>query len=192
MDGRTGMESCLHDTLEDDDFVVIGAGRHGAQGLYIRGHVLQVMGSPHRSGQVGPTLFEGSLGSKEFVEKADRNAQHGGQSQTPADHLAPPWVHVHIVVGQGLIVHQVEQKDTYADTWSYKRPAPLHPGEGPVADHTSHIIHEAVSTVDPGNYYAFPECLPQQSHPTGRIVVKQLEDVHPSLCHHGEVNNEAE
>lgn len=36
-------------------------------------------------------------------------------------------------------------------------------------------------TVDPGNYYAFPECLPQQSHPTGRIVVKQLEDVHPSL-----------
>lgn len=50
------MESCLHDTLEDDDFVVIGAGRHGAQGLDIRGHVLQVMGSPHRSGQVGPTL----------------------------------------------------------------------------------------------------------------------------------------
>lgn len=34
----------------------------------------------------------------------------------------------------------------YADTWSYKRPAPLHPGERPVADHTSHIIHEAVST----------------------------------------------
>lgn len=56
VDGWTGMESCLHDTLEDDDFVVIGAGRHGAQRLDIRGHVLQVMGSPHRSGQVGPTL----------------------------------------------------------------------------------------------------------------------------------------
>lgn len=65
-----------------------------------------------RPGWAGAYLFEGSLGSKEFVEKADRNAQHGGQSQTPADHLAPPWVHVHIVVGQGLIVHQVEQKDT--------------------------------------------------------------------------------
>ncbi len=34
----------------------------------------------------------------------------------------------------------------HADTWSYKGPAPLHPGERPVANHTSYIIHEAVST----------------------------------------------
>lgn len=34
----------------------------------------------------------------------------------------------------------------HADTWSYKGPAPLHPGERPVANHTSDVIHEAVST----------------------------------------------
>lgn len=62
--------------------------------------------------RAGTHLFEGSLGSEEFVEKADRNAEHGGQSHTPANHLTPPRVHVHIVVGQGLIVHHVEQKDT--------------------------------------------------------------------------------
>lgn len=57
-------------------------------------------------------LFEGSFGSEEFVEKADRDAKHGGQSQTPANGLPPPWVHIHIVVGQRLVVHQMEQEDT--------------------------------------------------------------------------------
>lgn len=56
-------------------------------------------------------LFEGSLGSEEFVEDADGDAEHGGQSQAPANHLAPPRIHIHIVVGQRLVVHQVEQKD---------------------------------------------------------------------------------
>lgn len=60
---------------------------------------------------VSTDLFEGSLGSEEFVENADGDAKHGGQSQTPANDLAPPRVHVRIVVGQRLVVHQVEQED---------------------------------------------------------------------------------
>lgn len=56
-------------------------------------------------------LSEGSFSSEEFVEEADGDAEHGGQSQTPADDLAPPRVHVHIVVVQRLVVHQVEQED---------------------------------------------------------------------------------
>lgn len=58
---------------------------------------------------------------------------------------------------------------------------------GSIYDHvamkhyTARVCLCLLHTVDPGNYYAFPECLPQQSHPTGRVVVKQLEDVHPSL-----------
>ncbi len=34
----------------------------------------------------------------------------------------------------------------HANTWSYKGPAPLHPREWPVTDHTSNIVHEPVST----------------------------------------------
>lgn len=34
----------------------------------------------------------------------------------------------------------------HANTWSYKGPAPLHPWEWPVTDHTSNIVHEPVST----------------------------------------------
>lgn len=61
-------------------------------------------------------LFEGSLGSEEFVEQTNGDAEHGGQSQTPADHLPPPRVHVHVVVGQRLVVHQVEEKDALRRT----------------------------------------------------------------------------
>ena len=50
------MEPGLHDALEDDDLVVVGAGGHGGQGLDVGGHVLQVMDPPHRRGQVGPAL----------------------------------------------------------------------------------------------------------------------------------------
>lgn len=61
-------------------------------------------------------LFEGSFGSEEFVEQTNGDAEHGGQSQTPADHLTPPRVHVHVVVGQRLVVHQVEKKDALRRT----------------------------------------------------------------------------
>lgn len=55
--GRVGrMELPLHDALEDDDLVVVRAGRHGAQGLDVRGHVVQVVGAPDWGGQVGPAL----------------------------------------------------------------------------------------------------------------------------------------
>lgn len=54
--GRRPVASSLHDTLEDDDLVVVRAGGQRAQGLDVRGHVLQVMSPPHWSGQVGPAL----------------------------------------------------------------------------------------------------------------------------------------
>lgn len=60
---------------------------------------------------VSTDLFEGSLSSEEFVEKADGDAKHGGQSQTPPNDLAPPRVNVSVVVRQRLVVHQVEQED---------------------------------------------------------------------------------
>lgn len=56
-------------------------------------------------------LFEGSSGPEEFVEDGGGDAEHGGERQTPANHLSPPRVHVHVVVGQRLVVDQVEQKD---------------------------------------------------------------------------------
>lgn len=68
----------------------------------------------HANSSVGGSsahLLEGPLGSEEFVEKADGDAEHGGQRQAPADDLAPPRVHVIVVVGQRLVVHQVEQED---------------------------------------------------------------------------------
>lgn len=36
-------------------------------------------------------------------------------------------------------------------------------------------------TIDPCDHHTLPEGLPQQSDATGRVVVKQLEDIHPSL-----------
>lgn len=52
-----------HDAFEDDDLVVVGARGQRGQGLDVRGHVLQVMGPPHRSGQVGPALQHTADGS---------------------------------------------------------------------------------------------------------------------------------
>lgn len=126
-------------------------------------------------GSLTSDLSEGSLGSEQFVEQTDGDTEHRRQSQAPADHLPPPRVHVHVVVGQRLVVHQVEQKDAlrrteqqenslklrrcrapsslsvlphthYADARRNEGPAPLHPGERSIANHTSDIVHEAVST----------------------------------------------
>lgn len=56
-------------------------------------------------------LFEGSHGSAELVEQADGDAEHGGEGQTPTDHLPPPRVHILIVVGKRLVINQVKQED---------------------------------------------------------------------------------
>lgn len=77
-----------------------------------------------------------------------------------------------------------------------------------IAYHTSHVVHETVCTyenwqkyevamnlnvlfhyvlfrlyltIDPRYYDALPERLPQKGDAAGRVVVKQLEDIHPSL-----------
>lgn len=61
-------------------------------------------------------LSEAAFGPEELVEDADRDAEHGGQSQAPAQHLTPPRVHIHVVVGQWLVVHQVEEEDSLRKT----------------------------------------------------------------------------
>lgn len=61
-------------------------------------------------------LSEAAFGPEELVEDTDGDAEHGGQSQAPTQHLTPPWVHVHVVVGQWLVVHQVEEKDSLRKT----------------------------------------------------------------------------
>lgn len=43
------------------------------------------------------------------------------------------------------------------------------------------VIVRHCLTIDPCDHYTLPESLPQQSDATGRVVVKQLEDIHPSL-----------
>lgn len=63
-------------------------------------------------------LSESALCPEELVEDTDGDAEHGGQSQAPAQHLAPPRVHVHIVVGQRLVVHQMEEEDALRKTGS--------------------------------------------------------------------------
>lgn len=67
------MESSLHDALKDDDLVVIRAGGQGAQGLNVRGHVLQVMSPPHWTGEVGPALQNtaGNIGGCEDRKSCD-------------------------------------------------------------------------------------------------------------------------
>lgn len=76
---------------------------------------------------VSTDLFEGSLSSEEFVEKADGDAKHGGQSQTPPNDLAPPRVNVSVVVRQRLVVHQVEQEDALQRGRNRSEPTRSHP-----------------------------------------------------------------
>lgn len=57
-----------------------------------------------------PYLSEGALEGAEFIEAPGRNADHGGQSQEPAQGIAPPWVRVLLVVGQGSVLDQGEEE----------------------------------------------------------------------------------
>lgn len=65
--GRRQAALRLHDALEDDDLVVLGTGRHGAQRLDVGGHVVQVVGAPDRGGQVGPALRDSTTQSPQHL-----------------------------------------------------------------------------------------------------------------------------
>lgn len=148
--------------------------------------------APDGLGQVLPALGHGALGPEEAAQEVQRHTQHGGQRKGPAHGLAPPRVHVGVVVDQRLVVHNVEDEDAHADQWGEEGPAPFHPGARSVPDHTGNVVHEAVRSIHPGHHHALPKCLPEQGGATGRVVVKQLEDVHPAISHHGEIDDKAE
>lgn len=55
-------------------------------------------------------LSEGALEGAELVEAPGRNADHGGQSQEPAQGITPPRVRVLLVVGQRGVLDQGEEE----------------------------------------------------------------------------------
>lgn len=55
-------------------------------------------------------LSEGALDGAELVEAPGRNADHGGQSQEPAQGVTPPRVCVLLVVGQRRVLDQGEEE----------------------------------------------------------------------------------
>lgn len=57
-------------------------------------------------------LLQRSLGSQEDEDGIERNADHGGECHHPAQHVAPGWVHIGVVVLQGCVLDQGEQEDS--------------------------------------------------------------------------------
>lgn len=57
-----------------------------------------------------PYLSEGALEGPKFIEAPGGNADHGGQSQEPAQGITPPRVRVLFVVGQRSVLDQREEE----------------------------------------------------------------------------------
>lgn len=55
-------------------------------------------------------LNQGSLRLQDLDDHHHGDADHGGQGQTPAQTDGPVRVLVHLVVGQGLVLHQGEDE----------------------------------------------------------------------------------
>lgn len=55
-------------------------------------------------------LFERPLGCADFVCHPKWDANHGGESQQPANDVAPPWVHILIVVLERSVFDEGEGK----------------------------------------------------------------------------------
>lgn len=57
-----------------------------------------------------PHLDQWSLRLQDLDDHHHGDADHGGQCQAPAQTDGPVWVLVHLVIGQGLVFHQREDK----------------------------------------------------------------------------------
>lgn len=57
-------------------------------------------------------LFEGPLGGTDLVHHPQWDADHGGERQQPANDVAPPWVHILIVVFQRGVLDEREGEGT--------------------------------------------------------------------------------
>lgn len=57
-------------------------------------------------------LSECPLCGADLVDHPEGDADHGGESQQPADEVAPPWVHILVVILQRSVLDQGEGKGT--------------------------------------------------------------------------------
>lgn len=57
-----------------------------------------------------PHLPESPISGADFEEHPERDAEHGGQTQEPAHHVAPPRVHILLIVLQWSVLDQGERK----------------------------------------------------------------------------------
>lgn len=51
-------------------------------------------------------LYERSVGLEDLDDHYHGDADHGGEGQRPAQANRPVWVLIHLVIGQGLVLHQ--------------------------------------------------------------------------------------
>lgn len=47
----------------------------------------------------------------ELVKEENGNVEHCHESQDPPDHVAPPRIHIRVVVCQGFVLHKTEDED---------------------------------------------------------------------------------
>ena len=58
----------------------------------------------------GSHLFQGALGSPQFMDHPERDAQHGGHGQDPAQPVTPPRILILVIVLQRGVLDQGEGK----------------------------------------------------------------------------------
>lgn len=58
----------------------------------------------------GPYLLEGTLGLEEGDDGEERNTDHGGERQEPADRISPGRVHIDVVVLERCVLAQGEEE----------------------------------------------------------------------------------
>lgn len=139
--------------------------------------------SPHcrRLEHYPQALFVGAFEAHEHVDHVSRDEQHRGESHEPAYSLAPAGEHV-VAHGEGDHLDCTEQEHPSDDERGEHHPAHLPPYTGFIANHLLDVVIELVHTITPGYGDALKEDQEEQTHSTGGVVVKQLEDVDPTLC----------
>lgn len=60
--------------------------------------------------RIKPYLLECSFGGVKMVGHSERHADHGGESQQPAQSVAPPRVHILVIVLEGSVLNQGKGK----------------------------------------------------------------------------------
>lgn len=61
-------------------------------------------------------LPQRSFTTQQFEQNRDRDTKHRGQCQRPTKQFTPQGVRVYCIVGQGFVVHHVEQEHSLSTT----------------------------------------------------------------------------